>query len=71
MTTPKAVTVHLDEHAVRALEQLKRQIDSQLPADVLPPFSIPALARHAIVKWCDQQAAAVQYRHEAQDNSEG
>lgn len=71
MTTSRTVTIHLDENAVRALEQLKRQIDSQLPDDVLPPFTIPALARHAIVKWCDHQAAAVQYRHEVQGNSEG
>lgn len=71
MSTAKTVTIHLDENAVRALEQLKRQIDSQLPDDVLPPFTIPALARHAIVKWCDSQAAAVRYRHDAQGNSEG
>ncbi|WP_445005473.1 hypothetical protein [Halomonas mongoliensis] len=53
------LVVHLDADTVRALEQLKRQIDAALPEGTMPPFTIPALARHSIRKWCDQQAAPV------------
>ncbi len=53
------LVVHLDADTVRALEQLKRQIDAALPEGTMPPFTIPALARHSIRKWCDQQAKPV------------
>ena len=55
----KRLVVHLDADTVRALEQLKRQIDAALSEDAAPPFTIAALARHSIRKWCDQQAAPV------------
>jgi hypothetical protein len=65
MRKPTALTVHLDEDCMAALEQLKRQIDVNAP-EGMPPFSMPALARHAIRKWCDHAAAPVPYRHEIQ-----
>jgi len=55
----ESLVVRLDADTVRALEQLKRQIDAALPEDVAPPFTIAALARHSIRKWCDQQAKPV------------
>jgi len=70
MTQAKGMTVHLDEDCIRALNQLKRQIDAQAP-DGMPTFSIQALARHAIRKWCDREAAPVPPIHEPKDSSEG
>jgi len=55
----ESLVVRLDADTVRALEQLKRQIDDALPEGTMPPFTIAALARHSIRKWCDQQAAPV------------
>ncbi|MGM0913284.1 MAG: hypothetical protein ACQEXC_05780 [Pseudomonadota bacterium] len=55
----ESLVVRLDADTVRALEQLKRQIDATLPEGTMPPFTIAALARHSIRKWCDQQAAPV------------
>lgn len=66
----KDMTVHLDEDTIAALEQLKRQIDAHAP-NGMPPFSLPALARHAIRKWCDHTAAPVPLPGEQQVNSEG
>lgn len=70
MNQAKGMTVHLDEGCVSALNQLKRQIDAQAP-DGMPVFSIQALARHAIRKWCDHVAAPVPPIHEPKGNSEG
>jgi len=70
MNQAKGMTVHLDEGCVSALNQLKRQIDAQAP-DGMPTFSIQALARHAIRKWCDREAAPVPPIHEPKDSSEG
>lgn len=58
MTSTKGMTVHLDEHCVAALEQLQRQINAESTAGA-PPFSLPALARHSIRKWCDHTAKPV------------
>lgn len=55
----ESLVVRLDADTVRALEQLKRQIDDALPEGTMPPFTIAALARHSIRKWCDQQAAPI------------
>lgn len=69
MRKPTTLTIHLDEDCLAALEQLKRQIDVTAP-EGMPPFSMPALARHAIRKWCDHAAAPVPHRHEVQDSRE-
>ena len=66
----KGMTVHLDEHCVAVLQQLKKQIDAQAP-DHAPVFSLPALARHAIRKWCDHVAAPVQNPCDKMADSEG
>lgn len=66
----ESLVVRLDADTVRALEQLKRQIDASLPDDVMPPFTLPALARHAIRKWCNLQAAPVPTPYDL-DESEG
>lgn len=66
----KGMTVHLDEGCIWALTQLKRQIDAQAP-NSMPIFSIQALARHAIRKWCDHVAAPVPLVPDLKDNSEG
>lgn len=58
MRRPVSLTIHLDEYTLRDLEQLKRQIEAQTSKDV-PSFSYPELARHAIRKWCEVQAAPV------------
>ena len=70
MNQAKGMTVHLDEGCIRALNQLKRQIDATAP-DGMPVFSIQALARHAIRKWCDHVAAPVPLIHELKGDSEG
>lgn len=70
MQQKKGLTIYLDESALYSLEQLKRQIDVNTPKGGMPPFTIPALARHAIIKWCDHMAAPVPYRHEVHGNSE-
>lgn len=54
----KTLTVHLDEDTVRALQQLQRTMQAESVLDT-PPFSLPALARHAIRKWCDNQARPI------------
>lgn len=54
--TEKRMTIHLDESCVRDLEQLKRRLDAEA-GEHAPVFSLPALARHAIRKWCDHVAA--------------
>ncbi|ANI17963.1 hypothetical protein A9C11_29970 [Pseudomonas citronellolis] len=69
MTQAKGMTVHLDEGCVAALTQLKRQIDATAPAG-MPVFSIQALARHAIRKWCDHVAAPVPHPADAQADNE-
>lgn len=55
----RTTVVRLDADTVRALEQLKAQIDASLPPDVVPPFTLPALARHAIRKHCEANAAPI------------
>ena len=52
------MTVHLDQYAVEALKQLQKQIEHNSVGDV-PTFTLPELARHAVRKWCDLQAAPV------------
>lgn len=52
----KRMTIHLDEDCIRNLEQLKRRLDAEA-GEHAPLFSLPALARHAIRKWCDHVAA--------------
>ena len=52
----KRMTIHLDEDCIRNLEQLKRRLDAEA-GDKGPMFSLPALARHAIRKWCNHVAA--------------
>lgn len=52
------MTIRLDECTVAALKQLKRQIEYEALRDT-PSFTLPQLARHAIRKWCDNQAAPV------------
>lgn len=52
----KGMTIHLDEDTVRDLKMLKRRLDLETGM-TLPAFSLPALARHAIRKWCDHAAA--------------
>lgn len=54
----KGMTIHLDAETIAALQQLKRQIDHGVPAGT-PSFSLAALARHAVRKWCDHCAAPV------------
>ncbi|MGY4876662.1 hypothetical protein ACLUEY_02100 [Vreelandella aquamarina] len=53
------MVIHVDADTVRALEQLKAQIDASLPADTMPPFTLAGLARHAIRKHCDANAAPI------------
>ncbi|MDN3523519.1 hypothetical protein [Halomonas ramblicola] len=55
MAEPQPLNIRLDAGTVRRLEQLQRQINAELPEGVMPPFSLAALARHSIRKWCDQQ----------------
>lgn len=57
--TEKRMTIHLDEGCIRDLEQLKRRLDAEA-GEHAPVFSLPALARHAIRKWCDHVAAPMQ-----------
>lgn len=56
--TEKRMTIHLDEGCIRDLEQLKRRLDAEA-GEHAPTFSVPALARHAIRKWCDHVAAPI------------
>ena len=70
MPTPKTMNVHLDEDCVHALEQLKRQIDALAPQG-MPVFTLQALARHAIRKWCDHVAAPVPAPGSEQLHQEG
>lgn len=65
----KGMTIHLDEDCVRELKLLKRRLDLE-SGMVLPAFSIPALARHAIRKWCDHVAAPLPRPFEEQPDSE-
>lgn len=67
--TVKNMTVHLDEDCIRNLEQLKRRLDAEA-GDHAPMFSLPALARHAIRKWCDHVAAPIPRPWEQQPASD-
>ena len=69
MSKKDTMTIHLDAECVEALKQLKRQIDANAP-DGMPVFSLQALARHAIRKWCDHTAAPVPRPWESQADSE-
>ncbi|WP_286953505.1 MULTISPECIES: hypothetical protein [unclassified Pseudomonas] len=68
-TTNNRVTIHLDEGCIRDLQQLKRRIDAQA-GEHAPVFSLPALARHAIRKWCDHVAAPMPRPWEQPDSDE-
>lgn len=65
----KRMTIHLDEGCIRDLEQLKRRLDAEAGAHA-PMFSLPALARHAIRKWCDHVAAPMPRPWEQQPASD-
>lgn len=65
----KGMTIHLDEDCVRELKLLKRRLDLQA-GDHAPMFSLPALARHAIRKWCDHVAAPLPRPWDEQPESE-
>lgn len=65
----KGTTIHLDEDCVRALKLLKLRLDLE-GGDLAPMFSLPALARHAIRKWCDHVAAPLPRPWEDQTDSE-
>lgn len=67
--TEKRMTIHLDEGCIRALEQLKRRLDAEA-GNHAPMFSLPALARHAIRKWCDHVAAPMPRAWEQQPASD-
>ena len=67
--TVKNMTVHLDEDCIRNLEQLKRRLDAEA-GNHAPMFSLPALARHAIRKWCDHVAAPMPRAWEQQPASD-
>lgn len=69
MSKQDTMTIHLDAECVQALKQLKRQIDANAP-DGMPVFSLQALARHSIRKWCDHAAAPVPRPWEEQADSE-
>ena len=66
----KHLTVHLDEHTVSMLAQLKRQIDAERHPSA-PPYSMAELARLSIRKWCDHQAAPVQHPWLGKEGGEG
>lgn len=63
------MTIHLDEDCVRVLKLLKLRLDLEA-GDCAPMFSLPALARHAIRKWCDHVAAPLPRPWEDQTDSE-
>ena len=63
------MTIHLDEDCVRDLKLLKLRLDLEA-GDYAPMFSLPALARHAIRKWCDHVAAPLPRPWEDQTDSE-
>ena len=63
------MTIHLDEDCVHALKMLKRRLDIEA-GDFAPMFSLPALARHAIRKWCSHVAAPCPRPWENQTDSE-
>ena len=63
------MTIHLDEDTVRGLKILKRRLDLETGM-TLPAFSLPALARHAIRKWCDHVAAPLPRPWEQQPDSD-
>ena len=65
----KGMTIHLDEYCVHDLKMLKRRLDIEA-GDFAPMFSLPALARHAIRKWCDHVAAPCPRPWEDQTDSE-
>lgn len=67
--TEKRMTIHLDEGCIRDLELLKRRLDAEA-GDHAPLFSLPALARHAIRKWCDHVAAPMPRAWEQQPASD-
>ena len=67
--TEKRMTIHLDEGCIRDLEQLKRRLDAEA-GEHAPMFSLPALARHAIRKWCDHVAAPMPRPWEQQPASD-
>ena len=67
--TEKRMTIHLDEGCIRDLEQLKRRLDAEA-GEHAPMFSLPALARHAIRKWCDHVAAPMPRPWEQQPTSD-
>ena len=67
--TEKRMTIHLDEGCIRDLEQLKRRLDTEA-GEHAPMFSLPALARHAIRKWCDHVAAPMPRPWEQQPASD-
>ena len=63
------MSIHLDEDCVRDLKLLKLRLDLEA-GDYAPMFSLPALARHAIRKWCDHVAAPLPRPWEDQTDSE-
>lgn len=63
------MTIHLDEDCVRVLKMLKLRLDLEA-GEFAPVFSLPALARHAIRKWCDHVAAPLPRPWENQTDSE-
>ena len=63
------ISIHLDEDCVRDLKLLKLRLDLEA-GDYAPMFSLPALARHAIRKWCDHVAAPLPRPWEDQTDSE-
>lgn len=69
--TEKRLTIHLDEDCLRDLLQLKRRLDAETGKYKLPVFTLPALARHAIRKWCDHVAAPMPrpWEHPASDDA--
>ena len=67
--TENRMTIHLDEGCIRDLEQLKRRLDAEA-GNHAPMFSLPALARHAIRKWCDHVAAPMPRAWEQQPASD-
>lgn len=69
LAAEKGMTIHLDEHCVRALKMLKLRLDLEA-GDHAPNFSLPGLARHAIRKWCDHVAAPLPRPWENQTDSE-
>ena len=63
------MSIHLDEECVRALKLHKLRLDLEA-GDYAPMFSLPALARHAIRKWCNHVAAPLPRPWEDQTDTE-